>query len=161
MFSDPQFWVFIAFIIFVGAIFNPVRKTLFTSLDNKIEEIKENINQAEKVKNDSQVTLSEIKKRQNEVKETIDSMNKETKNKIKRIESNANAKLKEQIDKRNALASLKIDQITRDAKIEIQQYIIQTAITATIDILKKKLNDQEKQKLINLSINELNSITTN
>ena len=161
MFSDPQFWVFIAFIIFVGAIFNPVRKTLFTSLDNKIKEIKENINQAEKVKNDSQVTLSEIKKRQNEVKDTINSINQETKDKVKRIESNANAKLKEQIDKRNTLASLKIDQITRDAKIEIQQYIIQTAITATIDILKKKLNDQEKQKLINLSINELNSITTN
>ena len=161
MFSDPQFWVFIAFIIFVGAIFNPVRKTLFTSLDNKIKEIKENINQAEKVKNDSQVTLSEIKKRQNEVKDTINSINQEAKDKIKRIESNANAKLKEQIDKRNALASLKIDQITRDAKIEIQQYIIQTVITATIDILKKKLNDQEKQKLINLSINELNSITTN
>ena len=51
--------------------------------------------------------------------------------------------------------------MTRDANIEIQQYIIETAITATIDILKKKLNDQEKQKLINLSINELNSITTN
>ena len=161
MFSDPQFWVFIAFIIFVGAIFNPVRKTLFTKLDNKIKEIKEKINQAEKVKNDSQVTLSEIKKRQNEVKDTIKSINQETKDKIKRIESNANAKLKEQIDKRNASASLKIDQITRDAKIEIQQYIIQTAITATIDILKKKLNDQEKQKLINLSINELNSVTIN
>ena len=161
MFSDPQFWVFIAFIIFVGIIFNPVRKMLSTGLDNKIKEIKESINQAEKVKNDSQVTLSEIKKRQNEVKDTIKSINQETKDKIKRIESNANAKLKEQIDKRNASASLKIDLITRDAKTEIQQYIIQTAITATIDILKKKLNDQEKQKLINLSINELNSITTN
>ena len=161
MFSDPQFWVFIAFIIFVGAIFNPVRKMLSTGLDAKIKKIKESINQAEKVKNDSQVTLSEIKKRQNEVKDTINSINQETKDKVKRIESNANAKLKEQIDKRNALASLNIDQITRDAKTEIQQYIIQTAITATIDILKKKLNDQEKQKLINLSINELNSITTN
>ena len=161
MFSDPQFWVFIAFIIFVGAIFNPVRKILSTGLDTKIKEIKESINQAEKVKNDSQVTLSEIKKRQNEVKDTINSINQEAKDKIKRIESNANAKLKEQIDKRNASASLKIDQITRDAKTEIQQYIIQTAITATIDILKKKLNDQEKQKLINQSINELSSININ
>ena len=108
MFSDPQFWVFIAFIIFIGAIFNPVRKILSTGLDSKIQEIKDSIDQAEKIKNDSQITLSEIKKRQNEVKETIDSMNKETKNKIKRIESNANAKLKEQIDKRHTLKSLKI-----------------------------------------------------
>ena len=40
MFSDPQFWVFVAFIIFVGAIFNPVRKMLSTGLDSKIKEIK-------------------------------------------------------------------------------------------------------------------------
>ena len=161
MFSDPQFWVFIAFIIFIGVMIKPVRKILLINLGDKIQEIKDSIDQAEKIKNDAQLALSEIKKRQNEVKDTINSINQETKDKVKRIESNANAKLKEQIDKRNTLASLKIDQITRDAKIEIQQYIIQTAITATIDILKKKLNDQEKQKLINLSINELNSITTN
>ena len=97
MFSDPQFWVFIAFIIFVGAIFNPVRKILSTGLDTKIKEIKESINQAEKVKNDSQITLSEIKKKQNEVKETINLMNKETKDKIAIIEENARAKQKEQI----------------------------------------------------------------
>ena len=161
MTNDPQFWVFIAFIIFIGAIFKPVRKMLSTGLDSKIQEIKDSIDQAEKIKNDSQVTLSEIKKRQNEVKETIDSINKETKDKIKRIESNANAKLKEQIDKRNALASLKIDQMTRDANIEIKQYITLTSIAATIDILNKKLNDQEKQKLINQSINELSSININ
>ena len=161
MFSDPQFWVFIAFIIFVGAIFNPVRKTLFTKLDNKIKEIKEKINQAEKVKNDSQVTLSEIKKRQNEVKDTINSINQETKDKIKRIESNANAKLKEQIDKRNALASTKIQQIVRDANVEIQEHITQTVITATLNILEKKLNDKEKQNLISQSINELKSVLKN
>ena len=161
MFSDPQFWVLIAFVIFVGAMFNPVRKILSTNLDGKIQEIKNSIDQAEKLKNDTQLTLSEIKKRQNEVKDTIKSINQETKDKIKRIESNANAKLKEQIDKRNALASLKIDQMTRDANIEIKQYITLTSIAATIDILNKKLNDQEKQKLINQSINELSSININ
>ena len=161
MFSDPQFWVFIAFIIFIGVIFNPVRKILSTGLDSKIQEIKDSINQAEKVKNDSQITLSEIKKRQNEVKETISLMNKETKDKIAIIEANARAKLKEQINKRNTLASTKIEQMTRDANIEIQQYITLTALSATVDILNKKLNDQEKQKLINQSINELSSININ
>ena len=32
MFSDPQFWVFIAFIIFIGVIFKPVRKILSINL---------------------------------------------------------------------------------------------------------------------------------
>ena len=62
MLSDPQFWVFIAFVVFIGLIFQPVRKNLVSTLDNKINEIKESINEAEKIKNDSQKTLSEIKK---------------------------------------------------------------------------------------------------
>ena len=161
MFSDPQFWVFIAFIIFIGVIFNPVRKTLSTGLDNKIQEIKDSINQAEKVKNDSQITLSEIKKRQNEVKGEIDLIEQEAKEKITIIEKSAHTKLIDQINKRNALASVKIDQMTRDANTEIQKYITQIAISATVNILEKKLNYKEKQNLINQSVNELGSALKN
>ena len=161
MFSDPQFWVFVAFIIFIGAVFNPVRKMLSTGLDSKIKEIENSVNKAEKVKNDSQITLSEIKKKQNEVEDTINLINKEAEDKIAIIETEAHTKLKEQIEKRRTLASLKIEQMNRDANTEIQEFITLTAIAATIDILKKKLNDQEKQKLINQSINELSSISVN
>ena len=101
MFNDPQFWVFIAFIIFIGVTFNPARKMLSTSLDGKIQEIKNSIDEAEKLKKDTQLTLSEIKKRQNEVKDEISSIYQETKDRIIVIEKNASVKLKEQINKRN------------------------------------------------------------
>ena len=100
MFSDPQFWVFIAFIIFIGIIFNPIRKVLSVGLDNKIKDIKDSINQAEKLKNDTQQSLSEIKKRQNEVKIEIKNIQEETKQKILLIENNNQTKLKEQMNKR-------------------------------------------------------------
>ena len=50
MFSDPQFWVLVAFVIFIVVVFNPIRKILFSSLDNKIKEIKDSIENAEKLK---------------------------------------------------------------------------------------------------------------
>ena len=158
MFSDPQFWVFIAFIIFIGIIFNPIRKILSTTLDSKIKNIKENINQAEKLKNDTQQTLGEIKKRQNEVKIEINNIQEEARYKISLIEDNAHTKLKEQINKRGELTKIKIKQMTRDANIDVQRYIVQTAITATIDILEKKLNEKQKQNLINESIAEFNIV---
>ena len=86
MFTDPQFWVFVAFIIFVGAIFKPAKKYLTASLDNKINEIKKSINQAEKIKNNAQQTLSEIKKRQNDVKKEIETIQQEAREKILIIE---------------------------------------------------------------------------
>ena len=161
MFSDPQFWVLVAFIIFVIAIFNPVRKILLPNLDKKIDEIKNSINQAEKLKNESQITLSEIKKRQNQVKLEIDEINNRAKEKILSIEKNAQIKLNEQIEKRHSMATAKIDKMLRDANDDIKNYIANKAILAASNILEKKLTDEEKQNLIDKSIKELNSAINN
>ena len=161
MFSDPQFWVAIAFIIFILAIFNPVRKILNSSLDTKINEIKESIEEAENLKNDTQVILSEIKKRQNEVELEIKEIHLNSKNKIKILESQAQIKLSEQNSKRESLAKAKIEQMVRDANLMVKQHITQTAINAAIIVLEKKLNAEEKQNLINQSIKDLESVFKN
>ena len=46
----------------------------------------------------------------------------------------------------------------RDTNTEVQNYIVEKAIKTTIKILEKKLNQSDKQKLINKSVVELNSI---
>ena len=161
MFHDPQFWILVAFIIFIIAIFKPVRSMLVSVLDNKIVEIKNSINEAEKIKTESQQTLTEIIKRQNDVKNEILIIQNEGKEKINLIEKYSNEKLKEQINKRNQLSKLKIEQMTRDANIQVQKYIVQYAINTTIKILEKKLDKFEKQFLIDHSIKELNSILKN
>ena len=97
MFSDPQFWVFVAFVIFIVAIFKPVRNILASGLDDKINEIKNSIDQAEEIKNEAQQTLSKIQKRQNEIKQEIKVIQNEAKEKINYLEQRSNQKLKEQI----------------------------------------------------------------
>ena len=77
MFSDPQFWVAIAFFAFIAAVFNPVRKILTTNLDAQIKDIKDKIEEADNLKNETQVTLSEVKKRQNDVQIEIQDIHKE------------------------------------------------------------------------------------
>ena len=57
MFSDPQFWVAVAFVAFIAAVFNPVRKMVTTSLDAQIKDIKDKIEEAENLKNETQVSL--------------------------------------------------------------------------------------------------------
>ena len=161
MFSDPQFWVAVAFVAFIAAIFNPVRKILTSNLDAQITDIRNKIDEAENLKNETQTTLSEIKKRQNDVQIEIQDIHKDTEKKVKQLEENAEAKLKDQIAKRQVLAEAKIDQLTRDANNLIQSHISSTAIAATISILQQKLNNQEQQKLIDKSIEELGSALKN
>ena len=161
MFSDPQFWVAVAFVAFIAAIFNPVRKILTSSLDAQIKDIRNKIDEAENLKNETQITLSEIKKRQNDVQIEIQDIHKDAEKKVKQLEVNAEAKLKDQVAKRQILAEAKIDQLTRDANNLIQSHISSTAIAATISILQQKLDNQEQQKLIDKSIEELGSALKN
>ena len=161
MFVDPQFWVAVAFFIFVAAIFNPIRKILTSNLDTQIKQIKVSIDEAENLKNEAKITLSEIEQRQSEVQKEIELIHKDAKNKIIKIEEATKQKLNVQIQKRKVLASAKIDQLIRDANSEIQQHITSTAIETTITLLQKKLDLNEKKNLINVSINELNSVLKN
>ena len=161
MFSDPQFWVAVAFVAFIAAVFNPIRRILTTSLDAQIKDIKDKIEEAENLKNETQVSLSEIKQRQNDVQSEIQTILKEAENKVKQIEQLTEDKLKDQIAKRQILAEAKIEQLTRDANNLIQTHITSSAIDATISILEQKLNSEEQQKLIDTSIQELGSALKN
>ena len=60
MFSDPQFWVAVSFILFIAVIFNPVRKILTSSLDAQIKDIK---NKIDEVENLSLIHISEPTRR--------------------------------------------------------------------------------------------------
>ena len=62
---------------------------------------------------------------------------------------------------RQALTKAKVEQMARDANLIVQQHITQTAINAAVAVLEKKLNVEDKQNLINESINELKNIIKN
>ena len=161
MFQDPQFWIFIAFIIFVIVIFNPVKKILILTLDTKISEIKKNIDDAEKIKNDAQHTLSEIGKKQSQVSKEIEKIDNDTASKIIQLEKNTLLSINDQIRKRKELAETKIEQMTLEANLEIKNFVITSSIQAIIELLKNNLSKDEKQNLIEKSFNDLNTIFKN
>tara|TARA_Y100000741_G_scaffold353924_1_gene327636 strand:+ start:601 stop:1086 length:486 start_codon:yes stop_codon:yes gene_type:complete len=161
MFADPQFWVAVSFAIFIILVFKPISKILNSSLDTKIQDIKNQIQQAEKIKNEMQVEVSNIKKRQNEVKLEIEEININAKERIKYLESDTLSKLNQQKIKRKQLANAKIDQMTRDANLSIKNYITQISILSVKSLLEEQLNENEKQKLINKSIEELGLVLKN
>ncbi len=161
MFSDPQFWVAVSFVLFIAAIFNPVRKMLISSLDAQISDIKSKIYEAENLKSEAQKTLDELKLRENEVEKEIDNLKIECQNKIDQLKQLSSYKLSEQIEKRRVVAQNKIEQTLRDANLSIKNYITNVAIEVTTNILQEKLTNKEKSDLIDVSIKDLNSVLKN
>ena len=161
MFSDPQFWVAVSFILFIAAIFNPVRKILTSSLDAQINDIKIKIEEVENIKNEAQKALDELKERETKVEKEIQNLMLESDNKISELRDISSLKLTDQIKKRQILAENKIEQLVRDTKGLIKDYITDMAIKTTANILKNKLTKEKKSELINKSIQDLSNVIKN
>ena len=161
MFSDPQFWVAVSFFLFLLAIFNPVRKILTSSLDSQINEIKNKIDEAENIKNEAQITLAELKKREAEVEKEIEELKIRSEEKILQLKDLSSKKLSEQIEKRKLLAENRIDQFVRETNTSIKNYISNAAIEATTHIMINNLSMEKKSDLIDSSITELNNALKN
>ena len=158
MFSDPQFWVAVSFILFIVAIFNPVRKILISSLDTQISDIKNKIDEVESLKNEAQKALDELKDRETKVEKEIENLKLESEKRIADLKDISTTKLANQIEKRKVLAENKIDQLVRDTNNSIKSYISSVAIEATRNILLQNLSKDKKTDLIEESITELNSV---
>ena len=161
MFSDPQFWVAVSFILFIAAIFNPVRKILTSSLDAQINDIKNKIDEVENLKNEAQKALDELKEREAKVEKEIQNLKLESEKRIVAFKDTSASKLTEQIEKRKILAENKIEQLIRDTNNSIKNYISNVAIEATKNILLQNLSNEKKSALIEESITEFNSVLKN
>ena len=161
MFSDPQFWVAVSFILFIAAIFNPVRKILTSSLDAQIKDIKNKIDEVENLRNEAQKALDELKERETKVEKEIQNLNLESEKRIAELKDISSSKLTDQIEKRKILAENKIEQLVRDTNNSIKNYISSVAIEATRSILLQNLSKDKKSALIEESITEFNSVLKN
>ena len=161
MFSDPQFWVAVSFILFIAAIFNPVRKILTSSLDAQIKDIKNKIDEVENLKNEAQKALDELRERESKVEKEIQNLKLESEKRIAELIDISATKLTDQIEKRKILAENKIEQLVRDTNNSIKSHISSVAIEATRNILLQNLSKDKKSALIEESITEFNSVLKN
>ena len=161
MFSDPQFWVAVSFILFIVAIFNPVRKILTSSLDTQIKDIKNKIDEVENLRNEAQKSLDELKEREAKVEKEIQNLKLESEKRIAELKDISTSKLTDQIEKREILAENKIEQLIRDTNNSIKNYISNVAIETTRNVLLKNLTKDKKSALIEESITEFNSVLKN
>ena len=51
-------WIAVSFVLFLVMVFTPAKKALVSGLDNKIANIKQEIDESERIKEDATVALS-------------------------------------------------------------------------------------------------------
>ena len=157
-FSDPQIWVAISFILFFLIFGKLLWKKLSSFLDNKILEIKNEIDEAKKLHNDAKELLAiESKKFQDldlVVKDIIDN----SKNKSYEILRENTKKVELQIQLLEKEATEKIKVIENQAIEDIRLDIISNASAIAEKVLKDKLSDNSQQVIMQDSIESTKKI---
>ena len=152
---DATFWVTVSFFIFLGILFYfKIPQKIKELLDQNILNIKNQISEAEKLKEDAKNILTEQEKKisssKNKVKEMINKANEDAeKNMIKTNEEFHNFM---EIRKKNA--EEKIRQLKKQAEKDIKNASVKIAIESVEKLIKNSLDKSKLDKIYSSSIEE-------
>ena len=159
---DATFWVAVSFFLFVGVLlYFKVPQKIFTTLDESINKIKKDIEEAEKLKEEAKNILSDYEAKLDKSKIEIDLM---IKNAQKESESNIikiNDQFHKIIENRKKMAEEKIKQMKLQATKDIKNYSVEVAIIALEKIIKNSIDKKKLDKIYVSSVNEAKKILKN
>lgn len=157
MFEDPTFWVLVAFIIFVVLVFKPVKKLLTGGIDGRIERIRTQIDEAQKLREDAQKTLAEYKRMQRDAVREAESIIEHAKSEAKHIREQAERDLQDVMKRREQLAVEKIALAEANALQEVRDQTVELAMAATAKLLQQKVDQKTSDQLFEDSLKDLSS----
>ena len=155
MIIDATFWVMISFFIFIGLlIYFKIPQKIKTTLDENISNIKNQIDEADKLKEDAKNILTEHEKKisnsKAEVKQMLSKANEEAeKNVIK-----TNQDFHNLMDARKKNAEERIKQLKNQAVKDINNASVKIAIESVENLLKNSLDKSKLDKIYTSSIEE-------
>ena len=155
MIIDATFWVAVSFFIFIGLlIYFKIPNRVETALNEKILILKNQIQDAEKLKDEAKNILSENEKRlsnsKNEIKSLIKKTNEEVEQNILKVNNDFHKMM--EIKKLNS--ELKIKQMKVQTIKEIKNAAVKIAIMSVEKLIKNSMDKSKLDKIYMDSIEE-------
>jgi F-type H+-transporting ATPase subunit b len=158
MFANETFWVAVAFVLFAGLmIYYRVPGKLAAILDERAARIRNELEQAQRLRHEAQTLLNENQRRQRNALKEAEEIVARAEIDAQRMTKAAEAEFKAQMTRRAALAKAKIAQAEAAAIKEVRAAIVDVAIAATRDVLRAELTGPEAFAAADRAISELRS----
>ena len=152
---DATFWVAISFFIFLGGlVYLKVPQKINNSLTVKINEIRKELREAEKLKEEAKNLLSKyeskIDKSKKESKEIVDGAKKENEKAI--LEKTKS--FHKMMEEKKKSTEQKITQMKEKALKDIKNMYIKISIEATENLIKNSIDKNKLENLYNKSLEQ-------
>ena len=157
MFEDPKFWLTVSFILFVILMIKPFKSMMIGGLDQKIEEIKSNINSSLKSFSEAEVKLKEAEKQTEDLDNKIQELLNSAKSQAETISKNIVDKTAQAISskEKNSLERIKQIEISAIQSIKNQASI---ELNSMITNYLSNLSDSDRNKVLEKSVSDFKSL---
>ncbi len=147
--SNPETWVAIAFVIFVGLLgYLGVHRQLTKALDNRAERIKAELDEARRLKDEAAALLQDYQRRREAAEGEAQSIVTEARAEAGRLAVEAKAKAEEFVARRTRMAEQKIAQAEAQAVADVRAAAADAAVAAAERILTHQAKGEVAAELI-------------
>ena len=153
--DDATLWVAISFIIFIILVFKPLKNMMLTSLDNKILELKSQLEESKKLKEDAEKLFAEQNKKYEETLIKIKKLNEDAIYESKIIKKKIEEDIKNTLLRKDKGFKQLSAQMELKVREDLKNEIIKKTLHYTEFKIKKKLKKSHNSKLISESLLKL------
>ena len=156
MFAEPEFWVAVAFVIFVGIlVYVGVPKMLLNSLDERGKRVQAELDEARRLKEEAQKLLAEYKAKQRQADDEAAAIIAGAKAEAERIAAESKTKMEEFVARRTKMAETKIAQAEAQAVADVRAAAAEAAVTAAEKILTESVKGKVADDLLSRGIGDV------
>ena len=155
MIIDATFWVAVSFFIFIGVlVYFKIPSKIITVLNESINTIKDEVDDAEKLKDESKNILSEYEKKISNAKVEVKVMLDAATDSSEKYVLATNEEFHIQMENRKKNIEERIKQMKNQALKDIKNVSVKIAINSVESLLKNSLDKNKLNKIFTSSVEE-------
>jgi F-type H+-transporting ATPase subunit b len=156
MFSEPEFWVAVAFVILMGVFaYFGVHRTVLRTLDHRSERIKAELDDARRLKEEAAKLLAEYEARRASAEREAEEIIANARADAERIAAEARTKMEDFVARRTKTAESKIALAEAQALADVRAAAADAAVAAASSILSQSVKGQLADELLAKGIAEV------
>lgn len=153
---DATFWTLVSLILFFGVIFwLKVPGMVTKALDDRAEKIREEMNEARRLREEAQSLLADYQRKRREAEGEAEAIVAEAREEAERLTTETKAALEAMIARRTKAAEDKIAQAETQAVAEVRAHAADIAVGAAEKVLSAKMSGSAADALVQQSISDV------
>jgi F-type H+-transporting ATPase subunit b len=155
IFSDPTFWVAVAFLIFVGVAGRKIWGGITTGLDKRSEAITKAIADAERLRSDALKAKGDAERTLAQATSEAEAILAQAREEVQRMQARAAQNLENVVALREQQAKDRIAQAEVAAAKDVRDTAVDVALAATRALLREQVGTGNAGNLVDQAIAEL------